>query len=241
MAKHTRRRSRRSYHQYCAFARGLDLTGDRWTLLIIRDLLLGPRRYKDLLEGLPGIGTNLLADRLRELEELGAVERAVLPPPAGSSVYQLTEVGQALEPVLMAIGRWGVRFLGPARESDTLVPGTYFVAMRDVFRPELAGGITETFEVRVGARVFEVRIEKERCTTREGQATNPDVIMVMDVETLNALLVQGLSPKDARASDRVHVHGDPKALDRFVRVFPFRQQLAQEPRGGPAPTGSLMG
>ncbi len=224
MVRQSKRTSGRSYHQYCAVARGLDLIGDRWTLLMIRDLLLGPKRYKDLLEGLPGIGTNLLADRLRELEQLGVVERAVLPPPAGSSVYRLTELGQALEPVVAAIGRWGAQFLGPRRDTDTLVPGAYFVAMRDVFRPELAAGLTETFELHIGDHVFEVRIDQGRCSTREGQATNPDVVMVMDVETLNALLLEGLSPKKALAGGRVELRGDPSALDRFVEVFAFRRR-----------------
>src|SRR5436305_7874524 len=102
----------RSYDQYCAVARGLDVIGDRWTLLLVRDLLLGPKRYKDLLEGLPGIGTNLLAARLRELERAEVIERHALPPPAGSTVYQLTPTGEALQPVMMSIGRWGGRFLG---------------------------------------------------------------------------------------------------------------------------------
>src|SRR5437660_12010745 len=106
----------RSYDQYCAVARGLDVSGDRWTLLIVRDLLLGPKRYKDLLSGLPGIGTNLLADRLKELEGAGLIERAVLPPPAGSTVYQLTERGLALEPVMIALGRWGARCLGAPKQ-----------------------------------------------------------------------------------------------------------------------------
>src|SRR5262245_63048394 len=108
----------RSYRQYCAVARGLDVVGERWTLLIVRDLLVGPKRYTDLLDGLPGIGTNLLAARLRELEQGGVVRRTVLPPPAGSTVYELTEVGRALEPVVMALGRWGVRFLDNPREGD---------------------------------------------------------------------------------------------------------------------------
>src|SRR5919108_1109967 len=103
--------SGRSYHQYCAVARALDLIGDRWTLLLIRDLLLGPKRYKDLLEGLPGIGTNLLAHRLREMEEYGLVERATLPPPSGVAVYQLTPTGEGLAPALSAIGRWGAQYL----------------------------------------------------------------------------------------------------------------------------------
>src|SRR5215470_18393749 len=109
----------RSYNQYCAVARSLDVIGERWTLLIIRDLLVGPKRYKDLLDGLPGIGTNLLAARLRDLEKAGIVRRTLLPPPAASTVYELTEVGRALEPAIFAIGRWGARFLGSPRETDT--------------------------------------------------------------------------------------------------------------------------
>src|SRR5438309_9369166 len=96
----------RSYDQYCAVARGLDVIGDRWTLLLVRDLLLGPKRYKDLLSGLPGIGTNLLADRLKELEAARLIERTVLPPPAGSAVYPLTETGQSLVTVMTDWGLW---------------------------------------------------------------------------------------------------------------------------------------
>jgi len=218
MAGETRESSRRSYDQYCAVARGLDVIGERWTLLLIRDLLLGPKRYKDLLAGLPGIGTNLLADRLRGLEAAGLIERTVLPPPAGSSVYQLTEAGRGLEPALFAIGRWGARFLGPPRKTDNLVPRAYFVAMRAAFRPEAAKDLSETYEVRVGDLVFEVRVDRGQLTTSEGRATNPDVVLTMDVEALNALMFQTLTPAAALASGRVELQGDRKALDRFVRI-----------------------
>src|SRR5260370_31204980 len=145
----TRAPSRRSYDQYCAIARGLDVIGERWTLLLIRDLLLGPRRYSDLLTGMPGIGTNLLADRLRELEAAGLLERAVLPPPAGSTVYQLTEAGKNLEPVVISLGRWGSQFLGSPKKTDIMVPRAYFVAMRGVYNPQAAAGLTQTYEVRI--------------------------------------------------------------------------------------------
>src|SRR5262245_50097161 len=101
---------RRSYDQWCAVARSLDIVGERWTMLIVRDLLIGPKRYKDILAGLPGIGTNLLARRLRELEARGVVERSVLPSPANATVYGLTAKGAALEPVVLALGRWGFEF-----------------------------------------------------------------------------------------------------------------------------------
>jgi DNA-binding HxlR family transcriptional regulator/putative sterol carrier protein len=219
-----RTKSRRSYDQYCALARGLDVIGERWTLLIVRDLLLGPKRYKDLLEGLPGIGTNLLADRLHEMERLGLVERAVLPPPAGSSVYQLTEAGQGLEPALMALGRWGARYLpGGPRKSDVLVPRAYFVAIRAAFRPELAEGIRESYEFRIGnLGVFEVRVEDGKTFTAERQGSNPDVVFSMDVQTLNNLLFQIVSPAKAIAAGQVTVKGDPAALERFIKIFGLR-------------------
>src|SRR6266853_6778451 len=194
MATRTAKSSPRSYDQYCAVARGLDVIGDRWTLLLVRDLLLGPKRYTDLLAGLPGIGTNLLADRLHELEAAGLIERTVLPPPAGSSVYQLTEAGQALEPAVVALGRWGARFLGRPRKTDVMVPRAYFVAMRGVFDPQAAAALTETYEVRIADLVFEVRVADGRLTTSEGRATNPDVVMTMSVETLNDLMFQLITP-----------------------------------------------
>lgn len=221
MATRVEKSSRRSYDQYCAVARGLDVIGERWTLLIVRDLLLGPKRYKDLLEGLPGIGTNLLANRLHEMEKVGLVERAVLPPPAGSAVYQLTDSGRALEPTMVALGRWGARYLpGGPRKTDVLVPRAYFVAMRASFKPEAAAGLKATYELRIGdLGVFEVTVDNDRCTTAERQATSPDAVMTMDVETLNALMFQLLSPSDALNSGRVEVKGDPKALERFIKIF----------------------
>jgi len=188
-------------------------------------LLLGPKRYKDLLSGLPGIGTNLLADRLKELEAAGLIERTVLPPPAGSTVYQLTETGQALEPVMVSLGRWGARFLGAPKKTDVMLPRAYFVAMRGVFNPEAAASLTATYEVRIADLVFEVRIANGRLSSSEGQATNPDVILSMGVETLNALMFHLITPAAAVANGRVKIHkGDPKALERFVGVVGFHRR-----------------
>jgi DNA-binding HxlR family transcriptional regulator/putative sterol carrier protein len=211
--------SARSYRQYCAVARGLDLVGERWTLLIVRDLLTGPKRYTDLLAGLPGIGTNLLAARLRELEEQGIVTRRVLPPPAGSAVYELTEVGQALEPVIMALGRWGSRFLGPRPDGAFLSANAYLVAMRASFQPDAAAGLSETYELRIGNQVFEVRVEHGQCTTAERMPSHPDVVLTMDVSTLGALLHGDVSPEEGGTSGRLTIEGDPRALDRFVAMF----------------------
>jgi DNA-binding HxlR family transcriptional regulator/putative sterol carrier protein len=224
------RPARRSYDQYCGVAYGLDVIGERWTLLLVRELLLGPRRYKDLLAGLPGIGTNLLAARLRELEELGLIRRTVLPPPAGSTVYELTETGRGLEPVVRAIGRWGARMLAAPRSTDTLVPSAYFVAMRSVFHPERAAGLTETFEVRIAERVFEVRVEDGTCETREGRPSHPDVVMAMDVETIDALVFGRTPSADLLAAGRIELQGDPAAVERFATIFAFRPRPSPEVR-----------
>jgi DNA-binding HxlR family transcriptional regulator len=223
--------ARRSYSQYCAVARGLDLIGDRWTLLMVRDMLLGPKRFKDILESLPGIGTNLLSTRLRELEDAGLIERAVLPPPAGSAVYRLTVSGEALQPVVVALGRWGGRFLGEPLPTDVFVPSAYFVAIRASFRPERAGALNERYEFRIDGHVFEVTVADGRCTTREGGSTNPTVVASMNVLTLNGLLLDGLRPRDGIADGRIEVTGDRGALDSFVEVFAIRPSGALSPLG----------
>jgi DNA-binding HxlR family transcriptional regulator len=224
MAPRTAKVSRRSYDQYCAVARGLDLIGDRWTMLLIRDLLLGPKRYKDMLAGMPGIGTNLLADRLRELEGAGLLERVVLPPPAGSTVYQLTGAGKTLEPVVISLGRWGAQFMGQPKRTDVMVPRAYFIAMRGVYDAQAAAGITETYEVRIDDLVFEIRVEDGRLTTSEGRTSHPDATFSMTVETLNALMFQLITPAAVLATGRVKIEkGDQKALERLFKIVGFHR------------------
>src|SRR5215212_1502533 len=125
-----KRSEKRSYGQYCTVARALDVVGERWTLLLVRELSTGPKRFKDLVGGLPGIGTNLLAARLKTLEQQGIVQRATLPPPAGSNVYELTGLGRSLEPVIVALSRWGAKLLDAPHEDDDLRAGWAAVAMR---------------------------------------------------------------------------------------------------------------
>ena len=116
----------KSYNQYCGLAYALDRVGERWTLLIIRELSAGPRRFTDLLEGLPGISTNLLSERLKELDQQGMLRRRTLPPPAASSVYELTPLGQSLEKSLLELGRWGSQFV-PASIEGALEKGSLAV------------------------------------------------------------------------------------------------------------------
>src|SRR5918998_1208711 len=136
----------RSYNQYCGLAYALEIVGERWTLLIVRELIAGPRRFKDLLDGLPGISTNLLSDRLKNLEQQGMISRRVLPPPAGSTVYELTALGQALEKTLLELGKWGSQFVPPSMDGATVLRlGSYALTFKTFFRPDQAQGVDETY------------------------------------------------------------------------------------------------
>jgi DNA-binding HxlR family transcriptional regulator/putative sterol carrier protein len=222
------RSEKRSYDQWCAVARSLDIVGERWTMLIVRDLLIGPKRYKDLLAGLPGIGTNLLARRLRELEARGLIQRTDLPAPASATVYGLTEKGAALEPVVSALGRWGFEFLGKPRPSDAMLPAPFFVSLHASFNPTADPALDERYAFLIDDRIFEVDVAKGRCAIREGGVASPDVTFWTDAATLFALRRRELTPKQAIASGKVQVDGDPKALERFVSAFAWsKEQLAR--------------
>src|SRR3989454_7365748 len=140
---------KRTYKQFCPLARSLDILGERWTLLIVRNLLVGPQRYKDLLDGLPGIGTNLLAARLKDLEKEGIIQRRKLPPPAGSTVYEFTELGRGLEQPLLDLARWGMWTLRRPAENAGFRPTWGALAMKMMFSSGAAKGSRETYELRI--------------------------------------------------------------------------------------------
>ncbi|HEX4339921.1 MAG TPA: helix-turn-helix domain-containing protein [Polyangiaceae bacterium] len=154
---------KRSYQQHCGVARSLDVLGERWTLLILRDLLLGPRRYGELLGSLEGITTNLLAKRLREMTQAGLVEKRAAGAPASGEVYALTEAGRAVEPVLMELGRFGGRFLEHPRRGDRRDIGWALLSLKRRYM----GGIVAVVEIVSGERRFELSFTRERLTIEE--------------------------------------------------------------------------
>ena len=142
--------SNRSYNQYCGLAYALDRIGERWTILIIRELITGPRRFTDLLDGLPGISTNLLAERLKDLEQQGMIWRRKLPPPAGTAVYELTELAKTLEPTLLELGKWGSQFVPRSPEGASILSAnSYALTLKTFFRHEQAQGIKETYTLHL--------------------------------------------------------------------------------------------
>lgn len=207
----------RSYNQYCGLAYALDIVGERWTLLIIRELMAGPRRFKDLLAGLPDISTNLLAERLKHLEQQGLLCRRTLPPPAGSTVYELTPVGKMLEKTLLELGKWGSQFVPSSPEGVALLPiGSYALTLKTFFRPELAQGIRETYELHVGNEVLQVQINEGKIDVRQGESLKPDVVLWTNIALYLGLLQRQVQPEEAVAKGLIRVEGDPAALNRFL-------------------------
>ena len=211
--------SRRSYNQYCAIARALDVVGERWTLLIIRELLTGPKRYSDLLEHLPGLSTNLLADRLKYLDEEGLIRQATLPPPAASAVYELTDRGRSLEPALLSLAEWGRPLLAESRPGDEFSVTGLMLAMKRAFQPETTKSDHLVIEYRVEGEVFQVRVDDGVFEIQQGTGWKPDVSIATDNNTLRQIAAGQLSGEDALNSERVSLGGDRSAFLRTFAMF----------------------
>ena len=194
------------YDAYCPVAHALGLVGERWSLLVILELLHGPKRYTDLVGNLPGIGTNVLASRLRDLEAGGIVRKAVLPPPAASKVYELTEYGRELRPAIRELAVWGARSLGPPTADEELFPGWLANALDTVLAPLAPPG---RFEFRVGEEVASL-VDGE---AQPGPVDDPDVVVEGDPQGVYAMFIE-------RRLDAVRVRGDRKLLAQLVDAAP---------------------
>jgi DNA-binding HxlR family transcriptional regulator len=209
---------KRSYGQYCGFARALELVGERWALLIVRDLLIGPKRFGEIQRGLPGIPTNILTARLNELEDSGLVRRRLLARPAKGVAYELTEDGAGLEEVVLAVGRWGAKHLGEPRPDETITEDSIATALRTTFRSEAAGKAKLTYLLKLGPVEVHARVRDGAVAVGRGPIAKPDLV----IETgpaLRLLLAHEISPRDAIEKRLVRITGDSKLLDRFVQMF----------------------
>ena len=208
----------RAYHQYCGIARAMELVGERWAMLVVRDLILGPKRFTELRQGLPRIPSNILSARLKELEESGIVRRRVLPRPASGVVYELTPYGAELEEVLLRFGRWGARSLGDPQPDDVVTGDSLVLALRATFEPDAAREVEVRYELSVGPVIIHAAVSDGVLEAAEG--TLPDADLRIDAGPLLKYLMSGeVSPADALASGGVRIEGDPALLDRFVELF----------------------
>jgi DNA-binding HxlR family transcriptional regulator len=203
---------RKGYDQYCPVAHALDLVGDRWALLVVRELIHGPKRYTDLAEHLPGIGTNILAARLRDLEASGIVTKRKLPPPTPARIYELTDYGRELRKVMRELALWGARSLGPPKAEDELFPGWLENALDVVLAPYAPPG---RFEFRVGDEVASL-VDGE---AQPGSVEDPDVVVEGNPEGVYYMFID-------RRLDLVSVTGDRKLLEKLIDVAPPPVELA---------------
>jgi DNA-binding HxlR family transcriptional regulator len=205
----------RSYRDECGIARGLDLVGERWALLVVRELLLGPRRFTDLRAGLPGASPNVLTQRLRELERAGVVRRRRLAPPAGSWAYELTEWGAGLEPLLLDLGRWALAAPAGRMPDGFLSAVSAVLALRTGFPLEDARW-SATYELRFGEERYTVRVREGRLEVEPGSAAAPDAVIETDPRTFTAVLNGNRSFAGATATGELAVTGDPAAARRLL-------------------------
>ena len=208
----------REYRQFCGLARAMELVGGRWTLLIVRDLLGGPKRFTDLRKGLPGIPTNVLSARLRELEEDGIVRRAVLSRPASGLAYELTEYGADLEAAVVTLGMWGARSMESLREGDFYSTHALALGLRGMFTPHAAADVDCAYELRVeGGEPLRVHVHDG--TVSFGDDAEVDVVIDTDPDTMLGMLNGALTVDEAETAGRARITGSPALAARFFDIF----------------------
>jgi DNA-binding HxlR family transcriptional regulator len=209
---------RRSYGDGCSSAHALDLVGDRWALLIVRDLLLGPKRFTDLQEGLPHGSPNMLTQRLRDLEASDVVRRRRLPAPASSNVYELTEWGAELEPIVLGLQRWGAG--SPSLPHDVPVGcDAAMLALKNAFDPAAAAGVRVTAEVRFPTGTFRLAVDDGTIDIRRGPADDADLALETDPPTLEHVAFGMRSLRDAERRRALIIHGRREQAQRLLGLF----------------------
>lgn len=217
-ARRPKAAAKRCYRQFCGLAKALDALGERWTLLLARDLMLGPRRFGDLAKGLDGLAPNLLAARLKEMEAAGLIEKVPVPGRGKGEAYALTQAGRELEPVLLALGAWGWRFLSKPEPGDRKELAWGLFALKRRYR-DVAAPLTA--EIRADGRVFQYRLEPGRAELREGPVALPDFHLEGAGDAFRELFFRGAAISTLKGAGRLRFAGDESALQGFLAAFGF--------------------
>jgi DNA-binding HxlR family transcriptional regulator len=210
----------RRYDDPCGIARALDVVGDRWALLVVRELIFGPKRFVQLRDGLQGISPNVLSQRLRELEDTGLVRRDVLDPPASVAIYELTDRGRALEPVLLELGRWGSQ--QATTSSTELSVSAVLLALKTLFQPDpfQPDPSTEaTVALRINGECYRLTIKDDSIQVVQARTERPAVSIETDVATLRSITFGGRPLTEAERDGRLRLTGDRATAERFTRLF----------------------
>jgi DNA-binding HxlR family transcriptional regulator len=216
---------KRSYEDGCATAHALELFGERWGLLVIRELMLGPKRFTDLRASLPGISPNVLTQRLEELEQASIVIRRKLPPPASVWVYDLTDWGRELEPAFKVIGRWAARSPSMPHGLPMSV-NSVVLSLRTMFSPQAAKGLKARIELRLNGGRFRALIGADRMELEAGGIEDPDAIIECNPNALAAVIYGGRKLADAMRGGDIRVTGDKALVKKFISVFPLPEKAA---------------
>jgi DNA-binding HxlR family transcriptional regulator/putative sterol carrier protein len=214
--------NKRSYGDACGIARALDVVGERWALMVVRELLLGPKRFTDIRAGLPHVSPDVLAQRLRDLEQAGIVHHRRLPPPYGAQVYELTGSGRALEPALMALGRWGGAHAPPPSDDMCMSLDAYLLSLRTLFDAERAGDFAARVELRLGGERFHVVIADGAVEAGRGELPDAESVIEADPPMMLLEVLHGHRRlADALAAGTIRVGGDKRRAKRFMTLFPL--------------------
>lgn len=208
----------RSYKQFCMLAKALDLVGERWTLLIVRDLLMGPKRFKDLLAGLPGIGTNLLSARLKRLAGAGVVEQVKLPAPASVSAWALTELGERLEESVLALSAWGRTFMQQHEAGELRRPSWLFLALRRFYNAAAIADLRATLVFEIDGEVLFLTCQDGALTTGEGRPV-ADATIVASRDAVGAMVFGKYSARAAIDAGVAEIQGDLDIVDACLAAF----------------------
>jgi DNA-binding HxlR family transcriptional regulator len=202
----------------CGIAHASDLLGQRWALLVVRELLLGPKRFTDLRSGIPDISPNVLGQRLRELEESGIVARRKLAPPAAAQVYELTEWGRQLEPAVLALGSWASRSPSFPRDAE-MGPDSLVLALKSTFDPAKADGLDASYELRLGDAPFRIQVSDGRFEASHGEPESPDATIRSDPSTIAGIVFGGKPLGKALEAGDVEIEGSRQAVRALLRAL----------------------
>lgn len=219
--------SRGTYGQYCGLSRAIEAVGERWGMLVVRDLVVNAKSTPELGRGLPGVPLNLLSMRIKELAYVGILEKSGTTDVAGNDQYQLTTYGRRLEEILLAFGRWGSAMLAEPRPEDVITEDSVMVAMKTAFVPERAVGRSAGYELRFGDIVIHLTVEDGRIEV--GRGPLPGAPVIEPGPTLKDMLTRTMSVADAMATGTVHVTGgDEHTLDIFISMFALPDEPAPQ-------------
>ena len=220
----------RTYEDSCGVAHGLDLVGERWAMLVVRELMLGAKRFGDIKDGLPGISANVLSHRLDELERAGLVTRRKLPKPAAVWVYDLTDWARELEAIMQLFGRWAAR--DPRHRKDLhFGVASLILSLRTNFDSTLADGVALTIQLRPNDEAYVARVARKKLTIESGEASEPAATISGDPRMFAAVTYGGRPFADAVATGDLVVAGDRAAAERFLALYTLPPIVGQESSG----------